>query len=85
MHDSIWSAMCTEVCEDLAKLPEANYDKDKLSFGFLDGYFKYEPTDKKKDFQKRLEKLLADYSDNEDLKEYTSQLRSIVDKINYND
>lgn len=55
MHDSIWSASCAEVCDDLANISESEYDKDELSFGFLDGYFKYEPTDKKKDFQKRLE------------------------------
>ena len=83
MHDGIWATMCAEVCDDLAKLPEAKYDKDKLSFGFLDGYFKYEPTDKKKDFQKRLEKILADYSDNEDLKDEVSKLNLIVDEINH--
>ena len=83
MHDGIWATMCAEVCDDLAKLPEAEYDKDKLSFGFLDGYFKYEPTDKKKDFQKRLERILADYSDNEDLKDEVSKLNLIVDEINH--
>lgn len=51
MHDGIWATMCAEVCDDLANLSETEYDKDKLSFGFLDGYFKYEPTDKKKDFR----------------------------------
>lgn len=56
MHDSVWSVMSSEVFDDLANISESEYDKDKLSFGFLDGYFKYEPTDKKKDFQKRLEK-----------------------------
>ena len=74
MHDSVWSAMCAEVCDDLANLSESEYDKDELSFGFLDGYFKYEPTDKKKDFQKRLEKIMKDYSDDEDLKESISCL-----------
>lgn len=48
-----------------------------------DGYFKYEPTDKKKDFQRRLEKILADYSDNEDLKDEVSKLNLIVDEINH--
>ena len=83
MHDSVWSAMCAEVCDDLANISESEYDKDELSFGFLDGYFKYEPTDKKKDFQKRLEKILADYSDNEDLKDEVSKLNLIVDEINH--
>lgn len=38
---------------------------------------------KKKDFQKRLEKILADYSDNEDLKDEVSKLNLIVDEINH--
>ena len=83
MHDGMWATMCAEVCDDLANLSESEYDKDELSFGFLDGYFKYESTDKKKDFQKRLEKILADYSDNEDLKDEVSKLNLIVDKINH--
>lgn len=84
MHDGIWATMCAEVCDDLANLSETEYDKDKLSFGFLDGYFKYEPTDKKKDFQKRLEKIMKDYSDDEDLKESISKLNLIVDDIKLN-
>ena len=83
MHDGMWATMCAEVCDDLANLSESEYDKDELSFGFLDGYFKYESTDKKKDFQKRLEKILADYSDNEDLKDEVSKLNLIVDEINH--
>lgn len=84
MHDGIWATMCAEVCDDLANLSETEYDKDKLSFGFLDGYFKYEPTDKKKDFQKRLEKIMKDYSDDKDLKESISKLNLIVDDIKLN-
>lgn len=84
MHDSVWSVMCAEVCDDLANLSESEYDKDELSFGFLDGYFKYEPTDKKKDFQKRLEKIIKDYSDDEDLKESVSKLNLIVEDIKLN-
>ena len=84
MHDSVWSVMSAEVFDDLAKLPEDKYDKDELSFGFLDGYFKYESTDKKKVFQKRLEKIMKDYSDDEDLKESISKLNLIVDDIKLN-
>ena len=83
MHDGMWATMCAEICDDLANIPESEYDKDELSFGFLDGYFKYEPTDKKKDFQRRLEKILADYSDNEDLKDEVSKLNLIIDEINH--
>lgn len=85
MHDSVWSVMSAEVFDDLAKLPEDKYDKDELSFGFLDGYFKYESTDKKKVFQKRLEKIMKDYSDDEDLKEPISKLNLIVNEIKHND
>ena len=81
MHDSVWSVMSAEVFDDLANISESEYDKDELSFGFLDGYFKYEPTDKKKEFQKRLEKILKDYSDDEDLKESVSKLNLIVNEI----
>jgi len=84
MHDCIWSTMCAEVCDDLANISETEYDKDKLSFGFLEGYFKYEAIDKKKDFQKRLKKIIADYSDNEDLKESISKLNLIVDEVKNN-
>ena len=80
MHDSVWSVMSAEVFDDLANISESEYDKDELSFGFLDGYFKYEPTDKKKEFQKRLEKIMKDYSDDEDLKESVSKLNLIVKK-----
>ena len=83
MHDSVWSVMSAEVFDDLANISESEYDKDELSFGFLDGYFKYEPTDKKKEFQKRLEKIMKDYSDDEDLKESVSKLNLIVDEINH--
>lgn len=84
MHDSVWSVMSSEVFDDLANISESEYDKVKLSFGFLDGYFKYEPTDKKKDFQKRLEKIIKDYSDDEDLKESVSKLNLIVEDIKLN-
>ena len=84
MHDSVWSVMSSEVFDDLANISESEYDKDELSFGFLDGYFKYEPTDKKKDFQKRLEKIIKDYSDDEDLKESVSKLNLIVEDVKLN-
>lgn len=84
MHDSVWSVMSAEVFDDLANISESEYDKDELSFGFLDGYFKYEPTDKKKEFQKRLEKIMKDYSDDEDLKESVSKLNLIVEDIKLN-
>ena len=38
---------------------------------------------KKKVFQKRLEKIMKDYSDDEDLKETVSKLNLIVNEINH--
>ncbi len=82
MHEKAWETMCAEVCHDLAEISVNDYDKEKVAFGFFEGYFKYEPTDKKKDFQSRLEKLLSDYEDNEDLREEVEKLACFVEELN---
>lgn len=84
MHKRAWSTMCAEVCSELATLPLSEYDKEKIAFGFFEGYFKFEPTDKKKDFQSRLEKLLSDYEGNEELKDEVEKLSELVEEINDN-
>lgn len=85
MHDSAWPASCAEVCTELAELPVTEYDADKLAFGFFEGYFRYEPSDKKKSFQKRLESLVSDYEGNEDLKGPIEQLQGIIAEIDKQD
>lgn len=85
MHDSAWPASCAEVCTELAELPVTEYDADKLAFGFFEGYFRYEPSDKKKSFQKRLESLVSDYEGNEDLKVPIDQLQAIIAEIDKQD
>lgn len=82
MHEKVWSTMCAEVCKDLTGISSADYDKEKVAFGFFEGYFKYEPIDKKKNFQSRLEKLLSEYEGNEELKDETEKLSELVEYIN---
>lgn len=67
MHQKTWGQSSAEIASELASLPNSKYDKEKLAFGFFEGYFKYEAIDKKKDFFLRLEKLLADYEGNQEL------------------
>lgn len=85
MHESTWPASCADVCTELAELPVAEYDADVLVFGFLEGYFRFEPADNKKSFQKRLESLVSDYEGNEDLKGPIDQLQGIIAEIDKQD
>lgn len=85
MHESAWPASCADVCTELAELPVAEYDADALVFGFLEGYFRFEPADNKKYFQKRLESLVSDYEGNEDLKGPIEQLQGIIAEIDKQD
>lgn len=80
-HEKTWGQMSAEVNEELAQLPLKDYDREKLAFGFFEGYFKYEASDKKKDFFSRLEKLLADYEGNEELQETVDQFNELLDQI----
>lgn len=82
MHEKVWGTFAAEVCSELAKLSTKEYDKDSLAFGFFEGYFKYEPTDKRKDFQSRLEKILADYEGNEDFSDEISKLKELTNELN---
>jgi hypothetical protein len=81
MHNKTWGQSSAEIASELVSLPILKYDKEKFAFGFLEGYFKYEPTDKKKDFFIRIEKLLADYEGNDDLKEEIEQLSNLFQEI----
>lgn len=77
MHNKNWGQSSAEIASEIVTLPIAKYDKEKFAFGFFEGYFKYEATDKKKDFFNRLEKLLADYEGNETLKDEVEQLTNL--------
>ncbi len=82
MHEKVWGTFAAEVCNELANLSTNEYDKDSLAFGFFEGYFNYEPTDKRKDFQSRLEKILADYEGNEDFSDEISKLKELTNELN---
>ncbi|MBO4529207.1 MAG: hypothetical protein J5767_01065 [Paludibacteraceae bacterium] len=82
MHEKAWGTMCADVCRDLANLSLKDYDKEKVSFGFFEGYFRYEPNDKRKDFQSRLEKILADYEGNEDFFDEIEKIKELTEELN---
>lgn len=84
MHEKVWKTMAAEVCSELVALPNSEYDKEKFAIGFFEGYFKYEASDKKKDFFNRLEKILADYEDNTELSNETKQLADFISELNNN-
>ncbi len=81
-HEKTWGNMSAEVCNQLAQLPLSDYDKEKLAFGFFEGYFKYEVSDKRKDFFLRLEKLLSDYEGNVNLETEVECISEVFNKIN---
>lgn len=62
-----------------------SYDKDEFTFGFFDGYFKYDSNYTENQFVTRVEKLLSDYKDNEkmpdEFKEYMSEMSELLDKM----
>jgi hypothetical protein len=81
-HEKAWANLSAEVANELANILIADYDKEKLAFGFFEGYFKYEATDKRKDFISRLEKLLADYEGNSDMENELLKLSVLLNEIN---
>ncbi|MFN3849580.1 MAG: hypothetical protein ACK4NY_09135 [Spirosomataceae bacterium] len=80
-HEKTWGQMSAEVSAQIANIEQNNYDKEKLAFGFFEGYFKYEATDKKKDFINRIEKLLSDYEGNTELEDEIDKLQSLLDDL----
>ena len=81
MHNKIWANSSAEIASELAGLPNSKYDKEKMAFGFFEGYFKYEAIDKKKDFYDRVEKLLNDYEGNETLEVEINQLSNLLKEL----
>jgi hypothetical protein len=74
-------SISVEARNELANLSISEYDKEKIVFGFFEGYFKYEAKDKKKDFFNRLEKLVADNKDSEELQNEVEQLNILIEDI----
>lgn len=85
MHEKAYGDACAEVCNELANLPSSEYDKEHLAFGFFEGYFKYEPNVSKKNLQKRLEKIMADYQDSKEFVSQFQKVSEIVESLKDND
>jgi len=81
MHKKTWGQSSAEIANELANLPNSKYDKEKMAFGFFEGYFKYEVADKNKDFYTRLEKLLSDYEGNKELENEVEMLNNLYQEI----
>lgn len=81
-HEKTWLAMSAEICSQLANIPLSEYDKEELAFGFFEGYFNYEATDKRKDFFSRLEKLISDYEGNPDLENEVEKISAALNELN---
>lgn len=85
MHEKAYNDACAEVCNELANLPLSEYDKEHLAFGFFEGYFKYEPNVSKTNLKKRLEKILADYKDNDEFLGQFEKITEVVESLKDND
>lgn len=83
-HERTYGQLSAEMLNELANIDEKDYNKEKLAFGFFEGYFKYDVFDKKKDFFTRIEKLLSDYQGNESLEEELESLQDIVNNLKSN-
>ncbi len=77
-HGKRWAEQTASIVAELSVIPEAEYDKELVAFGFLGGYFTYEEqsADTKK-FYARLEKLLNDFEGNEELQHVIENISSI--------
>ncbi|MCQ2195325.1 MAG: hypothetical protein MJZ28_10305 [Paludibacteraceae bacterium] len=80
MHDcSYQTSLCGEVCANIASLN--GYDKEQFAFGFFEGYFKYVANDASNTFVEKAEKLISDFSSNEDLSEALNNIKNIVEEL----
>jgi len=82
IHERIQTSIATEIFSELVLLPTKDYDKEKLAFGFFEGYFKYEPNDSRENFINRLKKVLSDYHENQSLQEESEQLEELIKSLN---
>ncbi len=80
-HEKTWGQMSAETIEQIVSLPYKEYDKEKLALGFFEGYFKYEVTDDKKSLITKIEKLISDYDEVENLQNEIQQLRETLEEI----
>ena len=72
--------LSAEVSSELVNLPFSEYDKEKLAFGFFEGYFKWEAPDDKEKFFSGLERYLNNYIEKEGFSEVIEKLFSVIDE-----
>ncbi len=78
-NGSRWAEMISIIVNELAVLPESEYDKELVAFGFLSGYFTYEEQSADTNrFYSRLEKLLNDFEDNGELENVIQNISTIA-------
>lgn len=78
-HGKRWAEQTANVVSDLSLLPEAEYDKELVAFGFLGGYFTYEEESSNTNkFYSKLEKLLNDFHGNEELEQVIEGISNIT-------
>ena len=80
LHDCTYqTTICGKVLEEIASLQE--YDRESFAFGFFEGYFKYVANDSVEKFVEKVEKLLSDFSNKEELQDTLSAMKEAIDKL----
>ena len=80
LHDKAYRMVCEDICNELVILPDNDYNKDYVAFGFFEGYFKYE-SNSKKSFKEALEQLFSDYQDDETCGDEIERLSNFVAEL----
>ena len=80
MHECTYQiSSCGALLEDFTKLQ--SFDKEIFALGFFEGYFKYTVNNSVDKFIERTEKLLADFSETEEVKEASSVIKEAIDNL----
>ena len=78
-HGKRWAEQTASIVSELGMIPEQEYDKELVAFGFLEGYFTYEEkSEDTKRFYSRLEKLLNDFQENESLQKVIEDISTVA-------
>ena len=81
MHSNYpFGQLSAEISSELANLSLSEYDKEKLAFGFFEGYFKWEAPDDKEKFYNGLEKYLNNYAEKERFEEVIDKITSVINE-----
>ena len=81
MHSNYpFGQLSAEISSELANLSISEYDKEKLAFGFFEGYFKWEAPDDKEKFYNGLEKYLSNFAEKEGFEEVIDKITSVINE-----